>query len=365
MAERTSFSNEEYADILFYYGAARGNAEQARREYGEIFPNRRLPDARVFSRTFRRMRERGTVVRYQGDAGRPRLEVGDDEEEILNHFQIDPTLSTRMIARRMGRSQWKVWYTLHENDLHPYHYTPVQAIEEGDPFRRMQFCRFLLNADVEDRNYLKRILWTDESKFDKDGITNYHNAHYWSVRVMGNPHLKRQKGSQRRFNLNVWMGIINNRLIGPHFLPQNLNGVEYESFLRNVFHELMEDMPLETRQNMIFMHDGCPAHFRLAVRSWLDQHFPDRWIGRGGPIPWPARSPDITPMDFFVWGRMKSLVYATDVPVPNIEDLRNRIINAAQEIQSELTDSRVVKTGVVRRARACIRNNGGHFENEL
>lgn len=66
MAGRTSFSNEEYADILFYYGAARGNAEQARREYGEVFPNRRLPDARVFSRTFRRVRERGNVVRYQG-----------------------------------------------------------------------------------------------------------------------------------------------------------------------------------------------------------------------------------------------------------------------------------------------------------
>lgn len=270
-----------------------------------------------------------------------------------------------MIARHMRRSQWKVWYTLHENDLHPYHYTPVQTIEEGDHLRRMQFCRFLLHADVEDRNYLRRILWTDESKFDKDGITNYHNAHYWSERAMGNPHLKRQKGSQRRFNLNVWMGIINNRLIGPHFLPEHLDGEVYEIFLRNVFFQLMEDVPLQMRQNMIFMHDGCPAHFRLAVRSWLDQHFPDRWIGRGGPIPWPARSPDITPMDFFVWGRMKTLVYSTDVPVPNVEGLRNRIINAAQQIQEELTDSRVVKTGVVKRARACIRNNGGHFENVL
>lgn len=49
MAGRTSFSNEEYADILFYYGAARGNAEQARREYGEVFPNRRLPDGPAYS----------------------------------------------------------------------------------------------------------------------------------------------------------------------------------------------------------------------------------------------------------------------------------------------------------------------------
>ena len=30
--------------------------------------------------------------------------------------------------------------------------------------------------------------------------------------------------------------------------------------------------------------------------------FPDAWIGRGGPIPWPPRSPDLSPLDFFPVG---------------------------------------------------------------
>ncbi|GBM88486.1 hypothetical protein AVEN_269361-1 [Araneus ventricosus] len=29
---------------------------------------------------------------------------------------------------------------------------------------------------------------------------------------------------------------------------------------------------------------------------------PDRWIGRGGPVLWPPRSPDLTPLDFFPMG---------------------------------------------------------------
>lgn len=61
-----------------------------------------------------------------------------------------------MVARLLGLSQWKVWCVLHENSLHPYHYTPVQAIEEGDPIRRIQFSRFLLNADAENGEYLKK-----------------------------------------------------------------------------------------------------------------------------------------------------------------------------------------------------------------
>ncbi|KAJ8933180.1 hypothetical protein NQ318_006474 [Aromia moschata] len=43
------------------------------------------------------------------------------------------------------------------------------------------------------------------------------------------------------------------------------------------------------------------------VRRYLDETFLV-WIGRGSTVPWPARSPDLTPLDFFVWGFYKTLV---------------------------------------------------------
>ncbi|EZA51396.1 hypothetical protein X777_09665, partial [Ooceraea biroi] len=45
------------------------------------------------------------------------------------------------------------------------------------------------------------------------------------------------------------------------------------------------------------------------ARNILDESFPDRWIGRGGRISWPARSPDLTPLDLFLWGHLKNEVY--------------------------------------------------------
>ncbi|KAK8406891.1 hypothetical protein O3P69_007446 [Scylla paramamosain] len=48
-----------------------------------------------------------------------------------------------------------------------------------------------------------------------------------------------------------------------------------------------------------------------------------RWIGRDGPIPWPPRSPDITPLGFFLWGYVKDIVYRTKTR--DINDIKHRV----------------------------------------
>ncbi|GFT97157.1 uncharacterized protein TNCV_3858181 [Trichonephila clavipes] len=63
---------------------------------------------------------------------------------------------------------------------------------------------------------------------------------------------------------------------------------------------------------MWFQQDGEPAHFGADGQSALNTEYPGRWIGRGGPSNWPARSPDLCCLDFF-WGHIKSLVYASPV----------------------------------------------------
>ena len=68
------------------------------------------------------------------------------------------------------------------------------------------------------------------------------------------------------------------------------------------------------------------------VRRFLDQTFPDRWMGRDGPMLWPPRSPDLTPLDFFLWGYVKDIVYRT--PVPNIDELIMRITAAVSNTTS-------------------------------
>ncbi|GBM52204.1 hypothetical protein AVEN_170990-1 [Araneus ventricosus] len=76
----------------------------------------------------------------------------------------------------------------------------------------------------------------------------------------------------------------------------------YLVFLNDVLTEFLDDIPLAAIQGLWFQHDGAPAHFCAPVRDWLGMEYPGRWIGRGGPVLWLPRSPDLTPLDFFGMG---------------------------------------------------------------
>lgn len=236
------------------------------------------------------------------------------------------------------------------------------GLENSDFDNRVRFCRFLLHTDVDDPDFLKSILWTDESQFSKEGILNLHNLHHWSAKNE-NPRVKRHRSFQRRFSLNVWAGVIGDRVIGPHYLPERLNGENYLEFLLNDLPEMLVEVPIFNEDRpIVFQHDGCPAHWRLIVREYLNNVFPNSWIGRDGPISWPPRSPDLTPLDFYVWGRAKELVYATEVE--SQEDLRQRIEAAFVTIKDEFRLN-ITTVQIRRRCHACIRNGGQHFEQEL
>jgi len=160
----------------------------------------------------------------------------------------------------------------------------------------------------------------------------------------------------------VWAGVIGDQLIGPYLrFLRTLSGPRYLNFLENNLSELLEDVPLNTRQSIIFQHDGAPPHYSNAVRDYLNAQYP-MWIGRGGTVAWPPRSPDLTPMDFCVWGLYKSLVYFHEVQ--SEEELRRRIDRASEEVR-RIISSGVTGRQVRDRARACIRYNGGHFEQFL
>ena len=50
---------------------------------------------------------------------------------------------------------------------------------------------------------------------------------------------------------------------------------------------------------LMFQQDGAPPHRMTEVREILNIVFPGRWIGRGGAIAGPPRSPKIAPLGFY------------------------------------------------------------------
>ena len=107
-----------------------------------------------------------------------------------------------------------------------------------------------------------------------------------------------------------------------------------------------------------WFQDGAPAHRPLIVRERIHELFGDHIVALNHNIEWPARSPDLTQCDFFLWGYLKSKVYAT--PPENMNQLRDRITEEVNQLKDDPgLIRRVVKT-MRSRAQLCLRRNGGH-----
>ncbi|GFU77314.1 DUF4817 domain-containing protein [Trichonephila clavipes] len=80
-------------------------------------------------------------------------------------------------------------------------------------------------------------------------------------------------------------------------------------------------------QELWFQQDGATCHTARATIYLLKDTFGDHLISRFGPVNWPPRSCDLTPLDYFLWGYVKPLVYA-DKPqtLDHLEDIIRRVI---------------------------------------
>jgi hypothetical protein len=69
-----------------------------------------------------------------------------------------------------------------------------------------------------------------------------------------------------------------------------------------------------------------------------NRKFPEKWIGRGGPITWPPHSPDLTPLNILFWVYSKDAVYVTPLATTLLE-LAGRIRDAVATVTLNLLNN--------------------------
>ncbi|GFU73091.1 DUF4817 domain-containing protein [Trichonephila clavipes] len=119
-------------------------------------------------------------------------------------------------------------------------------------------------------------------------------------------------------------------IIGPYFFKNDeghnvtINGDRYRAMITNFF---IPELNNHDIQELWLQQDGATCHTTRATIDLLKDTFGDRLISRFGPVNWPPRSCDLTPLDYFLWRYVKSLVYA-DKPqtLDHLEDNIRRVI---------------------------------------
>ena len=308
----------------------------------------------------RHLCEHGSFKPPPGTSGRPRSTTPDTEDAILDAVAQNPRISTRQVDMQMNVPRVTVWWLLREQQLYPYHLQQIQALAPKDSSGRLTICQWFIQQHDMRPNFPALVLWTGwgnvqawwHSKFAESAWVGICQSACNSWTIPSTKILHQDLGR------NSWWLLVRTPCTSQ--LPDRQR---YRWFLCNKLPLLLEDIPLAVQQEMYFMHDGAPANFSRIVLAHLNCHYLEHWVGRSGPIAWPPCSPDLNPLDFFVWGHLKSLVYST--AVEDEATLHARIVQGCQRIGATPSIFEHVRTSMWRRAEACSMAEGGHFEQFL
>lgn len=274
--------------------------------------------------------------------------------------------SARGIARTLGMSVSTVHKVLRKiMRCYPYKITHVQELLAADLPKREKFAlQFLARMEV-DIAWPYNILWTDEAHFHLQNAVNTQNCRIWATE---NPNIS-QPLPLHSPKVTVWCGFTAEFVVGPYFFEEvtpagpvtcTVNSNRYKFLLSSyVIPALQQRQCLDST---VFMQDGATPHIATQVKDLLQRTFGnDRIISRNFPTAWPARSPDLNPCDFWLWGYLKNTVYCGGVT--NLADLKARIVHQIHSIQPDTLRS--VVEHAVSRFQLVAEHGGQHIENLL
>ncbi|GFV39343.1 uncharacterized protein TNCV_1230451 [Trichonephila clavipes] len=170
------------------------------------------------------------------------------------------------------------------------------------------------------------------------------------------------------FNI-LWRDDAHFSLHGPFFETQcPVNGWITETVIAHRYLTLLREtvVPCLIQRgqisNVTFMQDGATSHTANPVKTFLIQTFgEDRIVSRCCRYPWPPRSPDLTPEDFWLRGYLKSRVYVSGPSsLPELKDVIRREVSS---IRPDMLHSAVA--GYVTRLGCLLPCGGGHAEHIL
>lgn len=276
-------------------------------------------------------------------SGRPRISsLRTDRHLHLRHLR-DRFLTATQTAREFGISRQTVSRRLRERGLRcrrPYRGPILTAYHRRERLRwaRQHYRWRLLDW--------RRVIFSDESRFRVS-------------RADGRVRLYRRLGE--RYNANcvfehdrfgggsvmVWGAINEDFRSNLIIVDEVLNG---ERYVNNVLTPGLLPLLQNHGPGMIFQQDNARPHTARITRQYLQGM-------EISVLPWPAMSPDLSPIEH-VWDAIDRRVRNRPIPLNNVAELRNALLEEWDNIPQELI--RRCTLSMRRRCGACIAAYGGH-----
>jgi hypothetical protein len=237
----------------------------------------------------------------------------------------------------------------------PYKRVTVHKLNDKNKQQRLERARWLLRRfPNEDR--VKNVVFTDESVFPMSGYHNRQNERIYAVakEIISDVELINERQQFPR-SLMVWVGVSTQGKLPLIFCEEGckLNAERYrDDILRKV-------IPYANKMHngkWVLQQDSAPSHRAESTQSYIKENVPSHIPAKR----WPPCSPDLNPLDYSIWGILKSKVYATHYTT--IEEFKTAIVSEFNNLsQAHINNAISIWR---KRLNLVIRAEGGHIEHK-
>ena len=356
-SNRSPFTPQQEGWIILKFGAT-GKIQTVRRLYRKHYnlSPRSIPSFNSFKRVIQRFQNvHSDTPTSPKKRGRPPIsaELVGKVRDFLKPYQDKKIqISTSEIAKALQLSKTTVWRILRKKlGWFPYKSRTVVPLSDAHKADRAAFCQWLLQQPPE---FEERVIWSDEKWFVLRQKPNKQNERYWAP---SNPDVEVECNEQGGLKVMCWAAVIDGRVL-LHWFDSNtsVNGKTYLNMLENVMWTAVRHQA--TRRGYWFQQDGASVHTTVATRNWLSERFPNRVISRLTDRHWPARSPDLSPLDYWFWS--VALAELSKNKITSLQELKQTVQDFADSLDAE--DAKRAVRHLRDRAKVCVERRGGHVE---
>lgn len=315
-----------------------------------------VPDRKTILLWVSNFRATGSALKRKS-TGRPRsVRTPENVAAVREAVERSPSRSALKHAAALRLSDRSVRRILHADlKFHPYKMMIAQELSERD-WENRRACSNDILQNVPQNDLL---ITTDEAHFHLSGCVNKQNFRYWAPENPRQLH-ERPLHSPR---VTVWCAVGSFGVWGPYFFEEGgvavtVTADRYVDMLRNFLEPKLRELD---HPNVWFQQDGATAHTARRTMDVLREMFPGHVISLRGDVGWPARSPDLAPCDFFLWGYLKAKVFQHHPRT--IDELKAAIRQEIRGITPQIT-ARVMET-FRNQLRMCIEKNGRHLDSVI
>jgi transposase len=244
-------------------------------------------------------------------------------------------MSTRKLAKVHNVSR-STMQRLIKDDLGYKSYIKRVAPKLTDSQKQKRFSFGIWVRKNVTKSLSKKILFSDEKRFDIDGFYNRQNDRIWAPNreqadADGGIHRK-TKFPQ---SIMVWLGACYSGVTRPVIIEEGT--INHQQYIRKILPLALQDGQKLMGDEFTFQQDGAPAHKDHHTQTWCKDNFWNFWPSSR----WPPNSPDLNPLDYSIWYELCSQMKWEKIKNKKtlIDEIRAGVKKIRQEVVRRSIDS--------------------------